>query len=53
MFGAYFGIACSFFINVKEATGNKKNTGGYFSNLVAFFGTVFLYMYWPSFNGGL
>ena len=52
-FGAYFGIAASFFFNPKDAIKDKefKCEGDYNSNLVAMVGTVFLWMFWPSFNG--
>lgn len=53
MFGAYFGLACSFFIKAKESANHPKNESRYTSNLVAFVGTIFLFMYWPSFNSAL
>ena len=53
MFGAYFGLACSVFLSSNPAKDNKQNGSNYVSNLVAFVGTVFLYIYWPSFNAGL
>lgn len=52
-FGAYFGLAASTFITPKD---KKKRKFGdmcstYHSDLFAFIGTVFLWIYWPSFNG--
>lgn len=50
-FGAYFGLMLSFVIgnpakDVKQAETSHKN------GLFAMIGTVFLWMYWPSFNAG-
>ena len=52
-FGAYFGIAASYFFNPRDAIKDKefKCEGDYSSNLIAMVGTVFLWMFWPSFNG--
>ena len=50
IFGATFGIVCSYFFYNEESLKNKDNKTSYESNLVAFLGTVFLFMYWPSFN---
>ena len=51
-FGAYFGLAVSYMITPKNITKKNENIGSnYNSNLFAAIGTVFLFMYWPSFNG--
>lgn len=52
-FGAIFGVMCSWaYMNPKEK--QQKHLGSsYHSNLFAFIGTIFLWMYWPSFNGAL
>lgn len=50
IFGATFGIVCSYFFYNEESLKNKDFKSSYESNLAAFLGTVFLYMYWPSFN---
>ena len=50
MFGAYFGLAASYFFNNKKSIGHKLNNSNYLSDLCSFCGTVFLYLYWPSFN---
>lgn len=54
-FGAYFGVAASFFFFNKEAMKDEKKRceGSYNSQLIAMIGTIFLWMYWPSFNGAL
>jgi len=53
-FGAYFGLAASFFFKAKLAKEKPQdNEGGYLSQTIAMIGTVFLYMFWPSFNGAL
>jgi ammonium transporter Rh len=51
-FGAVFGIAASFFFQPSEAIRNKQGRDGstYNSDIVAMIGTLFLWMYWPSFN---
>lgn len=53
MFGAYFGLAASYFFENKKALAHSegKDGGSYNSQLIAMIGTVFLWMYWPSFNG--
>ena len=53
-FGAYFGVVTSWFYQPKEAIEDKKELGksNYLSDLVSMTGTLFLFMYWPSFNGG-
>eukprot|EP00823_Brevimastigomonas_motovehiculus_P000633 TRINITY_DN107_c0_g1_i1.p1 TRINITY_DN107_c0_g1~~TRINITY_DN107_c0_g1_i1.p1 ORF type:complete len:762 (+),score=204.89 TRINITY_DN107_c0_g1_i1:23-2308(+) len=56
MFGAFFGLACSFVITPPEA-GNaekaKHNAPVYHSDMMAMIGTIFLWAFWPSFNGAL
>lgn len=54
-FGAYFGLGCTFALHKAEtyAKSSKYNESSYNSNLFAMIGTVFLWMYWPSFNGAL
>jgi len=54
-FGAYFGLAASYFFENKKAIEDKdgKCGGGYNSQLIAMVGTLFLWMFWPSFNGAL
>ncbi|KAK3912537.1 Ammonium transporter Rh type B-A [Frankliniella fusca] len=51
VFGAYFGLA------VSRALGrpgdNSNESSSYTSDMFAMIGTVFLWLFWPSFNGGL
>jgi ammonium transporter Rh len=50
-FGAFFGVGASFFLRKKEAVEQEhKIAGGYMQSVIAIAGTIFLYMYWPSFN---
>jgi ammonium transporter Rh len=53
MFGAYFGLAASYFLQAKKSNNHPNNVSSYTSNLIAFIGTIFLFMYWPSFNAAL
>lgn len=53
-FGAYFGVAAAFFYYPKKAMQHSGLcASSYNSNLVAMVGTLFLWMFWPSFNGAL
>lgn len=58
-FGAYFGIAASYFFSTKTKINADINSakpngaGGYNSQTIAMVGTLFLWMFWPSFNGAL
>lgn len=52
-FGAYFGLALSWIITPAGAKGNNDNAAVYRSDMFAMIGTIFLWMYWPSFNGAL
>ncbi|CAG9329330.1 unnamed protein product [Blepharisma stoltei] len=49
-FGAYFGLSVTMMISPKQTKGHPKNSSNYNSNLFAMIGTLFLWMYWPSFN---
>ena len=51
MFGAYFGLAVSRMLYHKSLTGSQKQGSGYTSDLFSMVGTIFLWMFWPSFNG--
>lgn len=55
MFGAYFGLAVSYMVTDKnQLEKNKANNGSnYISDVFAMIGTIFLWIYWPSFNGAL
>jgi len=62
-FGAYFGLAAAYFIRPPVEKINtddpayksimKFEGANYISNLMAMLGTLFLWMFWPSFNGAL
>jgi ammonium transporter Rh len=51
-FGAYGGLTISLILGSISKPTSKPSTN-YFSNLFAFIGTLFLWMYWPSFNFGV
>lgn len=54
MFGAYFGLAVARMLYTeKHGEENEKEGSVYHSDVFAMIGTIFLWMYWPSFNGGL
>ena len=58
-FGAYFGLALSRTISKSKfnedgsVKSHPKNGSNYNSDTFAMVGTIFLWMYWPSFNGAL
>lgn len=52
-FGAYFGLAASFFFQPTRASKSKNMKASHTSNVIAAIGSIFLWMYWPSFNGAL
>lgn len=60
-FGAYFGLACSWALQHAQQGSNKttqlsehkKNGSSKSSDTFAMVGTLFLWLFWPSFNGAL
>jgi ammonium transporter Rh len=52
-FGAYFGLAASVFLSRRGFGEHKENTSRYTSDILSMIGTVFLFIYWPSFNAAL
>ena len=52
-FGAFYGLSACFFYHPSKASEDKGGHLGstYTSNLIAMIGTLFLFIYWPSFNG--
>jgi ammonium transporter Rh len=53
-FGAYFGLAVSFVLRPKkeDLTGPMEGSS-YTSDIFAMVGTIFLWIFWPSFNSAL
>ncbi|KAL3902553.1 MAG: hypothetical protein SGILL_010785 [Bacillariaceae sp.] len=49
MFGAYFGLACSFALGAPKSTSNADPNR--ISDVLALLGTTLLWVYWPSFVG--
>lgn len=52
-FGAYFGLAVALVLNKKEQRDHRKEGSVYHSDLFAMIGTLFLWVFWPSFNAAL
>lgn len=54
-FGAFFGLSVALFYKADDAIKDKAKlgSGNYLSDLVSMIGTLFLFCYWPSFNGAL
>ena len=52
-FGAYFGVAASYFFQPDRANKSTNMKSSYHSEMLALIGSIFLWMYWPSFNGAL
>lgn len=54
-FGAYFGLAVSFMLRPSSDQNNAGKLEGpsYTSDIFAMVGTLFLWIFWPSFNSAL
>ncbi|BFZ13688.1 hypothetical protein BsWGS_16727 [Bradybaena similaris] len=52
LFGAYFGLAVTRVLYTEDMEDSKKGNSIYHSDIFAMIGTTFLWIYWPSFNGG-
>lgn len=52
VFGAYFGMAVAKVLNTKEVESSKESSS-YSSDLFSMIGTLFLWLYWPSFNSAV
>lgn len=50
-FGAYFGLALSLMLYRRDSSTEKEGSS-YQSDIFAMIGTLFLWLYWPSFNAG-
>jgi len=56
VFGAYFGIAASYILGLREKNKQKSrddNVQTYNQNILALIGTLILFIFWPSFVGAL
>ncbi|XP_060063556.1 ammonium transporter Rh type A-like [Ylistrum balloti] len=51
-FGAYFGLAASRVLFSEDIEKSSKEGAVYHSDIFSMIGTLFLWIYWPSFNGG-
>lgn len=54
-FGAYFGLAVSFMMRprTEQNHAGKMEGSSYTSDIFAMVGTLFLWIFWPSFNSAL
>lgn len=54
-FGAYYGMGLSFFFSRSRASENRNraNEEGYYQALISMIGTLYLWMFFPSFNAAL
>ena len=54
-FGCYFGLAASYHFQPNRAAGEQShnNVSSHHSEIIALVGSIFLWMFWPSFNGAL
>jgi ammonium transporter Rh len=48
-FGAYFGLAVAKILHNRDVE-NENESANYVSDLFSMIGTLFLWLYWPSFN---
>jgi ammonium transporter Rh len=53
VFGAYFGLGVSYVLTTPEARSHPDNSAEYTSDIFAMIGSIFLWMFWPSFNSAL
>lgn len=51
-FGAYFGLAVAKVMHHRDLE-NEKESSSYNSDLFSMIGTLFLWLYWPSFNSAV
>jgi len=49
VFGAYFGLAASWVLTRSSWKEDKENAAVYHSDMFAMIGTIFLFVFWPSF----
>jgi len=56
LFGAYYGLSASLMLSRRQAMhglDHPKNGSSYLNDVFSMIGTLFLWLYWPSFNGAL
>jgi len=53
IFGAYFGLTVAWIISPKESKEDPMKSSRYTADIFSIIGTVFLWMFWPSFNGAI
>ena len=55
-FGAYYGLAASYVLFTKRpavGASHAKNSSAYLNDVFAMIGTIFLWVFWPSFNAAI
>jgi ammonium transporter Rh len=52
-FGAFYGIAASFFFQPDRSAKSENFRSSYNSEITAALGSLFLFVYWPSLTGAL
>ena len=57
LFGAYYGLSASYMLSRKQGrphgSAHPKNGSIYLNDVFSMAGTLFLWIYWPSFNAAL
>lgn len=53
IFGSAFGLAAGYFFQPTRAGKSNNCKNGYYSEVTACLGALFLFLYWPSFNAAL
>ena len=51
VFGCYYGLAASWWFQPDRAAKSNNNSSNHNSEIIALIGSIFLWLYWPSFNG--
>jgi ammonium transporter Rh len=52
-FGCYFGLAASWWFQPTKAANSNNNASNHNSEIIALVGSIFLWLFWPSFNGAM